>query len=169
VLQAVESSAPSAPTFSQVVGRHQRLVQGIERASTNMSSHELQVILSKVRPHTSSNVAHQRKRAQLLVALESTIQSTSGSTSVSSPSSSTAIAIATPTASAYFAALITTLQGTPRSNKFPFPMRFPSGPSSQFFESSSPSSIHTHSTLRVSACIQYPCRTHHRPPPKGSP
>ena len=63
---------------------------------------ELQVALSKIRPHTSSNLAHQKKPAQLLVALEATIQSTSGNSS--SP--------ATPTASAYFAVLVTTLQGT---------------------------------------------------------
>ena len=66
-----------------------------------MGSPELQVALSKIRPHTSSNLSHQKKPAQLLVALESTIQSTSGKSS--SP--------ATPTASAYFAVLITTLQG----------------------------------------------------------
>lgn len=73
-----------------------------------MRSPELQVALSKIRPHTSSNLAHQKKPAQLLVALESTIQSTSGISEISVNSSSSA----TPTASAYFAALITTLQGT---------------------------------------------------------
>lgn len=63
-----------------------------------MRSSELQAALAKIRPHTSSNLAHQKKPAQLLVALESTIQSTSGNS-------------ATPTASAYFAVLVTTLQG----------------------------------------------------------
>jgi len=45
------------------------------RANLLMGSPEMQVALSKIRPHTSSNLAHQKKPAQLLVALESTIQS----------------------------------------------------------------------------------------------
>jgi len=69
-----------------------------------MGSPEMQVALSKIRPHTSSNLAHQKKPAQLLVVLESTIQSTPRIIVNSSSS-------ATPTASAYFAALVTTLQG----------------------------------------------------------
>jgi ribosomal RNA-processing protein 12 len=72
---------------------------------------EIQVALSKIRPHTSSTLAHQKKPAQLLVALESTIQSTSRNSGNSSSSS------ATPAASAYFAALVTTLQGTLTRNE----------------------------------------------------
>ncbi|KAJ7578515.1 armadillo-type protein [Mycena floridula] len=52
--------------------------------------------LSKIRPHVSSNLAHQKTPATLLVALESTLQEQK--------------AESTPTA--YFAALLTTLDGT---------------------------------------------------------
>jgi len=40
-----------------------------------MGSPEMQVALSKIRPHISPNLTHQKKPAQLLVALESTVQS----------------------------------------------------------------------------------------------
>jgi len=85
------------------------------RANLLMGSPEMQVALSKIRPHTSSNLAHQKKPAQLLVALELTIQSTPriSGISVDSPSS------ATPTAFTYFAALVTTLQGTLIRNETP--------------------------------------------------
>jgi len=80
-----------------------------------MASSALQVELLKIRPHTSSNLAHQKKPAQLLVALESTIQSTSGSNSTSTSISSSSSA--TPAPSAYFAALVTTLEGTLARNE----------------------------------------------------
>lgn len=56
--------------------------------------------LLKIRPHTTSKQDHQRKPAQLLVALESTLRETSNPIKSSEQS---------PTA--YFAALITTLEG----------------------------------------------------------
>src|SRR6266404_2750830 len=79
-------------------------------SSSSSSSSELQVELSKIRPHTSSNLAHQKKPVQLLGALESTIESTSSSSSSSSSS-------AAPTPAGYFAALLTTLEGTLARNE----------------------------------------------------
>ncbi|KAG2015784.1 hypothetical protein CC2G_009019 [Coprinopsis cinerea AmutBmut pab1-1] len=52
--------------------------------------------LAKIRPHVSSNLAHQRTPAKLLVAVESTLKEQK----------------AEPTPTAYFAALLTTLDGT---------------------------------------------------------
>lgn len=54
--------------------------------------------LAKIRPHTSSNLPHQKTPANLLVALESTFKDQSTE----------------PSPTAYFAALITTLDGTIR-------------------------------------------------------
>src|SRR5258708_15600614 len=73
-----------------------------------MASTVLEDVLSKIRPHTASNLAHQKKPAQLLVALESMVHSTSGYNSSSSP---------TLTPSVYFAALVTTLEGTLSRNE----------------------------------------------------
>jgi ribosomal RNA-processing protein 12 len=70
-----------------------------------MASTDFENTLAKIRPHTTSKQAHQRKPAQLLVALESTLQeSTKASTSTDR----------NPTA--YFAALLTTLGGCLSSN-----------------------------------------------------
>lgn len=60
-------------------------------------SEDFAIALAKIRPHTTSKQDHQRKPAQLLVALEATLQENTGS----SPQNPTA----------YFAALITTLEG----------------------------------------------------------
>lgn len=64
-----------------------------------MMSEDYPSALAKIRPHTTSKQAHQRKPAQLLVALESTLDQTDAETSTRH----------NPTA--YFAALITTLEG----------------------------------------------------------
>ena len=76
---------------------------------TKMMSSEIQVELSKTRTHTSSNLAHEKKPAQLLVALEWTIQSTPGSSNTLRSISSSSPA--TPVPSACFAAMPTTLEG----------------------------------------------------------
>ncbi|CCA77449.1 hypothetical protein PIIN_11426, partial [Serendipita indica DSM 11827] len=66
---------------------------------SKMTSEDYPSALAKIRPHTTSKQAHQRKPAQLLVALESTLDQTDAETSTRH----------NPTA--YFAALITTLEG----------------------------------------------------------
>ena len=64
-----------------------------------MMSEDYPSALAKIRPHTTSKQAHQRKPAQLLVALESTLDQTDAdATSQHNPT-------------AYFAALVTTLEG----------------------------------------------------------
>ena len=75
--------------------------------------------MSKIRPHTSSNLVHQKKPAQLLVALESTIESTSGSSTRHASTLTTTLSSlsAAPAASAYYAALVTTLEGTLTRNE----------------------------------------------------
>lgn len=65
-----------------------------------MASTDFENALAKIRPHTTSKQAHQRKPAQLLVALESTLQETSKAAGGSERN---------PTA--YFAGLLTTLEG----------------------------------------------------------
>jgi ribosomal RNA-processing protein 12 len=65
-----------------------------------MEASDLKSELAKIRPHTTSKQAHQRKPALLLVALESTL-SENAQSSASAQASSTA----------YFAVLITTLEG----------------------------------------------------------
>ncbi|KAG8794506.1 hypothetical protein FRC16_010479, partial [Serendipita sp. 398] len=64
-----------------------------------MQSDEFSTALAKIRPHTNSKLPHQRKPAQLLAALEATLEQNAGSSENSRQS---------PTA--YFAALITTLE-----------------------------------------------------------
>ncbi|KAG8807998.1 hypothetical protein FRC17_004186, partial [Serendipita sp. 399] len=64
-----------------------------------MHSEDLATALAKIRPHTNSKLPHQRKPAQLLVALESTLDQNASSSELSRP-----------TSTAYFAALITTLE-----------------------------------------------------------
>jgi ribosomal RNA-processing protein 12 len=61
---------------------------------------ELEQALAKIRPHTSSNLPHQKTPATLLLALESTFQEQSTQKS----------------STAYFAALLTTLDGTLQKN-----------------------------------------------------
>lgn len=65
-----------------------------------MATTNFENALTKIRPHTTSKQAHQRKPAQLLVALESTLQESSKASGTSERN---------PTA--YFAALLTTLEG----------------------------------------------------------
>jgi ribosomal RNA-processing protein 12 len=70
-----------------------------------MASTAFENTLAKIRPHTTSKQAHQRKPAQLLVALESTLQE-----------STKASANTERNPTSYFAALLTTLGGCLSSN-----------------------------------------------------
>lgn len=65
------------------------------------STSEMDTALGKIRPHTSSNLAHQKAPANLLVAIDSTLDSQKSDRS--------------PTA--YFAALLTTLESSIKNNQ----------------------------------------------------
>jgi len=67
---------------------------------SKMSQTDFEDALAKIRPHTTSKQAHQRKPAQLLVALESTLKESTKASDTDERN---------PTA--YFAALLTTLEG----------------------------------------------------------
>lgn len=77
-----------------------------------MNLDEFEIALSKIRPHTTSKQRHQQKPAQLLVALESTLKETYLQSSLASTSSDPT----QPNPTAYFGAILTTLESCISAN-----------------------------------------------------